>query len=388
MADHFTRLVFREGATRRIYLVGGYIRNILLARASTDRDFVVGGDVRDVAGNVASALGRRLVILGGDRLFRISLADGSTIDFSALEGNIETDLRRRDFTVNSIAWSPDEGIVDPNNGMGDLGSGLLRMISVDNLRADPVRLIRAYRLSAELCFAISPETRRAIKELSCLMEAQKYERITLEFFRILNMENPWKILGMMLEDDILDRIIICNNRYLQAQLKGASSLEQRLDVLPLSYSFRSGHCTSGGLTRRGLARLEYLLLGRTDVRLALSRKVMKNLLRIARGQSFMENLQGDGVLSKEALFDLIELLGDGAEDFFIVKGLHELLPICGIYREITGKGLLSTKEIVDFTGLREGRKLGIVIKALRRAEFTGKIKDRRGAVQLLSNINV
>ena len=80
----------------------------------------------------------------------------ATVDIAQQEGDsLETDLHRRDFTINAIAYNiHTQEIIDPLNGGADLEKGILRMISPANLEDDPLRLMRGYRQAAQLGFTV------------------------------------------------------------------------------------------------------------------------------------------------------------------------------------------------------------------------------------------
>lgn len=386
LADPLNELVFRMGGGRDLYLVGGNLRDIILNRQSTDRDFVVSADPRQLAEIVASHTGGKTIILGGERLYRIILPDRSTIDFSALKGDIVADLRQRDFTINSIGWSLQEGIIDPTNALPDLRRRVLRMTSRENLINDPVRILRAYRFAAEIDFTIERKTRRALREFSPLIATEKPERITLEFFRIINVKEPERILTTMLEDGVLERIILQSYAELCSILKVISSFEKILDVLPLQYKFKLNSNISQNLTYSGLLRLESLFDVDSALRLKMSSVITRKLLLLEKANAFKKRADKEGAALGEILFDLFEILNDAAEDFLIIKGIYDLLPAYRKYLQVKQKALLSTEEICQLTGLHEGESLGKMIRALKKAEFYNEINDKDEAREYLCRI--
>jgi tRNA nucleotidyltransferase/poly(A) polymerase len=383
LADPLIEIVFRKSGHGDIFLVGGNLRDVIMHRRSTDRDFVVDGDPRGLAAAVATDTGGKMVILGDERLCRVVLPDRSTLDFSALKDDIIGDLRQRDFTINSLGWSPKKGMIDPNNALRDLRRQVLRMTSKNNLRKDPVRIVRAYRFAAELDFTIESETRKTLKELSSLVAAAKAERITLEFFRIMNLNNPWRVLKIMLEDRALEQIILRSYNDLQAVLKVISSFDAILDVLPLNYKIKANRRFSQNLTYSGLLRLESLLPPDSRVRLTLSSKITRKLHHIEKGDAFRRAAASKGLSFEDVFFDLLELLDDAAEDYLIVTGRAELLGQYKKYQQIVRKGLLSTSEIRELCDLPEGEALGRTIRALRKAQFCNEIGDKETARQFL-----
>ena len=111
----------------------------------------------------------------------------------------------RDFTINAIAWSPKTGLIDLHGGVEDIKN---RLITAVKKKSDlrPCRIIRANRISGEASLAINDNTQKLLKMLGCNIKQAKTERITLEFFRILNLYDPFIPLKTMLEHSILTHI--------------------------------------------------------------------------------------------------------------------------------------------------------------------------------------
>ncbi|MCY7391900.1 MAG: CCA tRNA nucleotidyltransferase, partial [Leptolyngbyaceae cyanobacterium CAN_BIN12] len=130
-------------------LVGGSVRDSLLGRHSDylDLDFVLTDRVVETAQAIARHYQAGFVLLDAERQIARVVFPQGTADFAQQVGaTLEEDLRRRDFTVNAIAYDPRlDRFVDPLQGYGDLQQRLLRMVSAENLAEDPLRLLRAYR---------------------------------------------------------------------------------------------------------------------------------------------------------------------------------------------------------------------------------------------------
>jgi tRNA nucleotidyltransferase (CCA-adding enzyme) len=171
------------------YLVGGAVRDVLLKRNREyfDLDFVVPDRAIDLAKQIAKTYQAGFVVLDRDReIARIVFKQG-TVDIARREGNsLETDLGRRDFTINAIAYQLNNNkLIDPFNGVEDLSDRLLRMISPTNLADDPLRLLRAYRQAAQLDFAIESDTKNTIRSLAHLITTVAAERVNTEFGYLL-----------------------------------------------------------------------------------------------------------------------------------------------------------------------------------------------------------
>jgi hypothetical protein len=376
--DRHNGLVFSAGQRLPLYLVGGYLRDLLIGRDSLDRDYVAGGDIESLLEQIVAETGGKVIRLG-NYLRRIVLKDNSTLDFSPLINNIADDLSRRDFTMNSLAWSPGTGIVDPHGGVKHLRQRRISIISRDSIEHDPVRMIRAYRFAGELSFRIDRPTRRIIRELSGRISEAKSERITLEFFKILNLKDPSTILAMMANDGFLNQIFLCGEEELSSKLRVLSRVNRILNALPLKYKGLLGQIYSQNLSREGVIRLEVLMSGLPAKALSLSSKIIGRVEDIKKGERI---LRGRSV-SRAGLFEAFSLMGDASIDFLIVKGRTTLLPDYASFRTIMKKSLLSTEEIIVISGLAKGVNLGKAILSLKKAEFSHTIKTRSEAVNLL-----
>lgn len=174
------------------FLVGGSVRDALLGRKSDhiDLDFVMPEGAVETARAIATQYKAGFVLLDSARNIARVVFEGATADFAQQVGDsLESDLWRRDFTVNAIAYNPwTKELFDPLGGYDDLLRGIIRMISVSNLKDDPLRLLRAYRQSAQLGFELESNTRSHICELAPLLKDIAPERIHAELSYLLS--NP------------------------------------------------------------------------------------------------------------------------------------------------------------------------------------------------------
>ena len=118
-------------------------------------------------------------------------SDGRHPDNVAFIGNLIEDLKRRDFTVNAIAYNPSVGFVDPFNGRKDIRSGYIRCVGnpVERFHEDGLRILRAIRFAAQLNFDVTAPTAVAIHQHKQLLSDVSAERIQSEFCKILNSRN-------------------------------------------------------------------------------------------------------------------------------------------------------------------------------------------------------
>lgn len=171
------------------YLVGGTVRDALLNRKTDylDLDFIVTTEAIAIAKQIAQAYKAGFVILDEQRQIARLVFPQGTVDIAQKEGEtLEADLNRRDFTINAIAYSPHtQTFKDPLGGRADLAQKQLKMISVANLEDDPLRLLRAYRQSAQLNFTIEAQTRHYLSRLAPQLTQVAAERVRTELDYLL-----------------------------------------------------------------------------------------------------------------------------------------------------------------------------------------------------------
>jgi poly(A) polymerase len=187
----YTRLV-EIAAGRRLYLVGGTIRDLMIDREPTDFDFAVSGSGLEFAKEFSRRVHGRLVVLSEpDDEARVVYRRKLVFDFNGFgERTIEHDLTRRDFTVNALACEIRDGrpgeLVDIVHGQEDIRARVLRPVSDQALTLDPLRLLRALRLALELGFTVDESVYDQGRSTTLVNTAP--ERIGAELLRI--MERP------------------------------------------------------------------------------------------------------------------------------------------------------------------------------------------------------
>lgn len=190
------------------YAVGGCVRDTLLGRVPGDWDITTSAkpqEVKAVFGRtIDTGLQHGTVTVMRDHVgyeittYRIDgeYADGRHPKEVAFTSNLEEDLKRRDFTINAMAYSPETGIVDIFGGMEDLRRGVIRCVGIarERFTEDALRILRAIRFSAQLDFSIEEETWRALSEIAPNLAHVSKERIAVELTKILLSGYPERIL--------------------------------------------------------------------------------------------------------------------------------------------------------------------------------------------------
>ncbi|MBN2100017.1 MAG: CCA tRNA nucleotidyltransferase [Dehalococcoidia bacterium] len=186
------------------YLVGGWVRDRLLGRKTRDIDIAVGVSAPKFARQAAAALNGHYVLLDkAEGIARVVLLEDDAaretqwhLDFSTIRGTIESDLSRRDFTIDAMAIDLNEigkrsppRLIDPFGGRKDLEAESIRAVSPKVFRDDPARLLRGVRLAAELGFNIDARTEAMIRRQNHLISRVASERVRDELCHILSVGN-------------------------------------------------------------------------------------------------------------------------------------------------------------------------------------------------------
>jgi poly(A) polymerase len=211
------------------YLIGGFVRDKWMERATKDADFVCVGDALKLAGKAAQYFKPqpRVSFFKNFGTAHLKLADGFDLEFVGARkesyrahsrkpeveaGTIEDDQKRRDFTINALAISlnkEDYGkLVDPFHGLDDIKQQLIRtpLEPAQTFSDDPLRMMRAIRFASQLKFHIHPETLNAIKENAQRITIVSKERITDELNKIILSEKPSLGFKLLYETGLLPLI--------------------------------------------------------------------------------------------------------------------------------------------------------------------------------------
>lgn len=246
MLAQLDQLVRNQG--RKAWLVGGFVRDLLLGRPSQDVDVVVSGSGMELARELAELTGSTFVPLDSKNdVCRVVFKTGSRmvqLDITGLgEASLLADLHRRDFTINAMALpmgvylacapgvskqgvaetntnvvdcpvgatvfagtglAPDM-LVDPLGGLADLRSGIIRACSPRSIASDPLRALRAARFAGQFGWRIEADTVRFIRGAS--LDTVAWERVQEELVHILMLPCAHEVIQMLdVELGILEQL--------------------------------------------------------------------------------------------------------------------------------------------------------------------------------------
>ncbi|SFC25740.1 CCA tRNA nucleotidyltransferase [Bacillus sp. UNCCL81] len=202
------------------YFVGGCVRDKLLNRSIGDIDIATSALPEEVMSifpkTVPTGLqhGTVLVIQNSEPYEITTFRTESTYhDFRrpsevTFVKSIEEDLKRRDFTMNAIAMTTKNEIIDPFNGTIDLYDGLIRCVgeAKERFQEDALRMLRGIRFVSQLDFRLHDETFNAIKSYKHLIENIAIERISVEIEKMLIGKSPKKGIGLLIQTNLVNHL--------------------------------------------------------------------------------------------------------------------------------------------------------------------------------------
>jgi len=225
-----------------IYLIGGFVRDLILERESHELDILVLGDGIEFANNYAKDLGIKSVTVYknfGTAHFKY---DKYSLEFvgarkesynkdsrkpDVTSGSFDDDISRRDFTINTLAVSLNEkdfgALIDQYDGMSDINKKLIKT-PIDPLLTfndDPLRIMRAFRFAAQLDFKVHDSIMEAANNLKERLKIVSQERITDELLKIISSSRPSIGLKLLQNSGVMEIIF--------PEISNLSGVEQRKD---------------------------------------------------------------------------------------------------------------------------------------------------------------
>lgn len=247
-----------ESAGFKAFIVGGCVRDSIMGRTPADWDVCTSARPEQiirvfngVMPAIPTGIKHGTITILSDKIpvevttFRIdgSYSDNRRPDSVSFVTDITKDLARRDFTINSMAYNEDEGIVDPFGGREDIRRGVIRCVGEPEKRfsEDALRIIRALRFAAVCGFKIEDKTETAVREMAENLREIAMERVYAEFRKLLSAEKPSVVL--IKYRDVLEKIF--------PECFGSENFDPELcraaDKLPKVFALRlAAVCASAG----------------------------------------------------------------------------------------------------------------------------------------------
>ncbi len=189
------------------YVVGGCVRDSILGREPGDWDITTSAKPEEVkklfTRTIDTGIAHGTVtVMDGKEGFEVTTyrIDGEYEDSRhpkevTFTSNLVEDLKRRDFTINAMAYSEEDGLIDKFDGLSDINKKLIRCVGDPGERfsEDALRMMRAVRFAAQLGYTIEEDTREAIRALAPTLSKISAERIQVELVKLLVSQNPGEI---------------------------------------------------------------------------------------------------------------------------------------------------------------------------------------------------
>jgi len=432
-----------------IFLVGGFIRDILLEKESFDRDYAIKGESAiSFARKVANEFDGYFVLLDEEHdIARVVLPDKkNTMDFAGCVGaDIFSDIKNRDYTINAIAYkigNSSTELIDPLNGLEDIKNGIIKSIGEKNIIDDPLRILRAYRLSAQFGFAIEENTLELIEKHKSLFAKVSAERITQELVKLLESAFAGKILSQMKNSGVLEIILpelIPMNKIppnlhhhlwlIDHSIESVKQTEAQLLKFPQWAKERFCKESLSGIKIISLLKLSSLLhdLGKPSTwnidedgrhrfikheevgsemapavlrRLKLSKNIIKYVSKLIKYHMYPSQLlhEGQENLSEKAIMRMFRKIGEETPDL-ILLAMADRLSTRGpeiteedIHKNITGLYFLLDKykkaqeEINNIPKLIDGNEVMQILE-ISKGPVIGKILKELYELQISGDIN-
>lgn len=205
LPEHVNQIIGRlQQNGYEAYAVGGCVRDALLGREPKDWDITTSAHPQEV-----KAFFRRTIDTGIQHGTVTVMLDHTGYEVTTYRidgeyedarhpkevvftGNLLEDLKRRDFTINAMAYNDRAGLVDAFDGISDLQAGIIRCVGNphDRFNEDALRMLRALRFAAQLGFSIEESTQQAIAELAERLQKVSAERIQMELVKLITSDHP------------------------------------------------------------------------------------------------------------------------------------------------------------------------------------------------------
>lgn len=444
-----------------VWVVGGVLRNLALGlTAAPDYDFVTaGGDLKALCSSVAAKTGGTSFLLDKETLsYRVAAVFGGravTLDFSPVKGDISNDLSLRDFTVNAIAVDLESifvdgasiSVLDPSGGVGDAARRRLKATSKGVFDDDPLRSLRAVRLSLQYGLSIDTDTLKLIKEKSGLLERSSAERKRDELAAIFSTPGTAEAVRLLYSTGIIEEVLPGAAGW--ADVDGYALLDHSLETLEAAeailsdpgavfpgfarelkehFCARPGSADTGtvfklaaflhdfgkpGCLKREDGRLRFIghdsagaaLVKEALLRLKFSRKTASGVASLVKDHHRVFNLAALREPSARARAHFFRAAGGsqgltllclavadaratrGSDDPGLVRLAREMLGFYyGVYIKKGPRPLLTGSEIMSKFGISEGPLVGEALREVSDGVERGEVKSKKEAVSLVERL--
>lgn len=373
------------------FVAGGCVRDSLMGRVPEDWDVTTSALPSEIKALFEKTFdtgikhGTVTILIGGMSIeattFRVDgiYEDNRRPSEVRFSNSLAEDLSRRDFTMNSIAYSPNYGFIDPFKGIDDIKRKIIRTTGEADcrFREDALRMLRAIRFSAQLGYDIDADTYTSVCNNSSLIANISKERIRDELGKILMSDNPDKIQALFNTGLFLH--IFPEFLFAEDSLLGIAITAGALKAACKDYCIRWAIFTSS------LVQMSGDISGSAEIAKAMLKRLKFDNIRMRKitmlvkysaidiEPCLQEVMKIAAAAGKEAFCDVLKV-----KEAFIMahnsiddKKIDDLLIVKEIYKEIISSnyclslGCLAVngRDIMDL-GITEGKNIGIVLNRL------------------------
>ena len=350
-------------------LVGGAVRDGLLNRLPEhpDLDMVVPADALGQVRKLSQEFGGACVVLDRDRDMARLVLGRWTIDLARQDGDdLTADLLRRDYRINAIALTltTEPKLLDPSGGIADLRAQRITAINERNLLDDPLRLLRALRLAAELSMTIDEATVEMIARHRHQLPKVAPERIQAELLKLVQANNANQAISLLNALQLIRPW--CSDQPQRTLNTSALTTEEQQLALPL-------------------ARLTQLLSDQGMNDLRFSRKQIQRCMRLRAWWDRDQQQSADSLTEQERL-KLHQELEEDLPAFTLAWPVERQKEWLNRWRDQEDKLFhpstpLDGRTLQAELGLRPGPRLGELIHHLCLERAFGRIQNQDDAIQ-------
>ena len=397
LSDPINRWVFKHSRSD-VFLVGGYVRDLIIDRKSADRDFVVGGDIDKLSLDLARKFEGKVITISRFNICRVITRKREFIDLTPLGQNIQSNLQKRDFTINSIAWSPENGLIDPHDGMSDISNKEIRITSKKSFSDDPLRCLRVFRFAAELNFNIERSTLAGCEEYAAGLSHIAEERKTDEIIKLLSTSNVAGGLELSLKIKVINEVINPNTLNIKANIESIRKFDDFIDKVRLKYPdiYKSlkligilQNDISQGMNGHCLIRMSILSYDDKSDEihikgLRLSNEIVWRIKLIHRALRDLPER-----ITKDRLFYILNAAGKCSKEVALILSATK--------RDFTMKYLKRAQDLIRFINekkvdghdiqremkITKGEHIGHMKELIYRKWFVGELKTRQEIIRFI-----
>jgi len=387
------------------YLVGGFVRDLILGFKNLDLDIVIEGDGIKFAGQFADSQGGRITAHKRFGTATVILTTGVKVDFSSARketylkpahlpvvspGSLKDDLFRRDFTINAMAISLNEGkVIDCFCGSVDLKHKKIRVLHDLSFKDDPTRILRGIRFEQRFNFSIEPLTLSLLKEAVNLrlLERVHPHRIRDDLILVLKEQNPLKEIKRIKE--------LAGFNFIHPKLKLSAKTCGYLRSLAEEISWFNNNYPK----RRGLDTWLIYLIGLLDSlnpgairdiceRLGLRKGEEKRILSYKQARSAFITDLSNPKIKPARIFALLEPLS--YETIISLKGKYNnsvlKRHIADFLEVYNGMCILVSGDDLHCLGLPPGPRYQKIFTQVLNAKLNGEVKNKEEELYLIKKL--